>query len=91
MLSRAQQLLAISDTVDSFYQDPVTAQVSLEKVATFDADPDIFVIVAHDISLRSSIPLFPAYLNGWKASGLKQRTVWNFIDPTNPTFVFSPM
>ncbi|KAJ7902480.1 hypothetical protein B0H13DRAFT_1717460 [Mycena leptocephala] len=91
MLSRAQQLLAISDTVDSFYQDPVTAQVSLEKVATFDADPDIFVIVAHDISLRSSIPLFPAYLNGWKASGLKQQTVWNFIDPTNPAFVFSPM
>ncbi|KAF7357430.1 Metallo-beta-lactamase superfamily protein [Mycena sanguinolenta] len=89
--SRAAQLLALSDLPDSFYADPVTAAVSLEKVATFDADDDFFIITAHDISLRSSIPYFPAYINGWQQSGLKQQAVWNFIDQTNPAFVFSPI
>ncbi|KAJ6488568.1 beta-lactamase-like protein [Mycena vitilis] len=88
--SRAQQLLAISDAPGSFYTDPVTAQVSLEKVATFDADPDFWVIVAHDISLRSSVPYFPACLNNWKATKLKENSLWNFLDGANPAFVFSP-
>ncbi|KAJ6455399.1 beta-lactamase-like protein [Mycena sanguinolenta] len=91
LLSRAAQLLALSDSPDSFYADPVTATVSLEKVATFDADDDFFIVAAHDISLRSSIPYFPAYINGWQKSGLKQQAVWNFIDQTNPAFVFSPI
>ncbi|KAJ7261708.1 beta-lactamase-like protein [Mycena haematopus] len=90
MLSRSQQLFAVSDLPDSFYADPVTSQISLEKLATFDADPDIFVLIAHDISLRSSIQYFPAYLNHWKASGLKDTTVWSFVDKTNPASVFTP-
>ncbi|KAJ7445439.1 beta-lactamase-like protein [Mycena latifolia] len=90
MRSRAQQLLAISDLPGSFYADPVTSQVSLEKVATFDADPDFFVVVAHDLSLVSSLPYFPASLSDWKASHLKDNTVWNFVNTTNPAFAFSP-
>ncbi|KAJ7446700.1 hypothetical protein FB451DRAFT_1291227 [Mycena latifolia] len=89
MHSRAQQLYAVSDLPDSFYADPVTSQVSLEKLATFDADPDILVVIAHDLSLVSSLPYFPASLNGWKASHLKERTVWNFVDKANPAFAFS--
>ncbi|KAF7360674.1 Metallo-beta-lactamase superfamily protein [Mycena venus] len=88
--SRAQQFLALSDLPDSFYADPVKSQVSLEKIASFDADPDFLVVTAHDISLRSSIPYFPAYTNGWKASRLKEELVWNFLDQSNPAFVFSP-
>ncbi|KAJ7334280.1 beta-lactamase-like protein [Mycena albidolilacea] len=90
MLSRSQQLFAVSDLPDSFYADPVTSQVSLEKLATFDADPDILVLIAHDISLISSIPYFPAYLSNWKASHFKEQTVWNFVDKTNPASVFTP-
>ncbi|KAJ7654497.1 beta-lactamase-like protein [Mycena polygramma] len=86
--SRAQQLLALSDLPDSFYADPVTSQVSLEKVATFDADPDIFVVIAHDASLRSHIPYFPESL---KASHLKEKTVWSFLDRDNAAFMFSPL
>ncbi|KAJ7759209.1 beta-lactamase-like protein [Mycena metata] len=89
--SRAQQLLAISDTPDSFYAAPITAQVSQDKVAAFDADPDVFVLIAHDISLRSTLPYFPASLNNWQAIQLKEKTVWNFVDKTNPGFVFGPM
>jgi hypothetical protein len=89
--SRSEQLFAMSDTVDALSADPVTAQVSLEKVATFDADADFFVIVAHDYSLVGALPFFPAYLNGWKAAGLKEKTVWGFVDSTNPAFMFSPV
>ncbi|KAJ7130624.1 beta-lactamase-like protein [Mycena epipterygia] len=91
MHSRAQQLLAISDLPDSFYADPVTSQVSLEKLATFDADPDFFVVIAHDISLMSSLPIFPASLNGWQASHLKENSVWSFVETANPAFIFSPV
>ncbi|KAF8194267.1 beta-lactamase-like protein [Mycena galopus ATCC 62051] len=91
LLSRSAQFLALSDLPGSFYADPVAAQVSLEKVADFDADEDFFIMAAHDISIRSSIPYFPAYINGWQASGLKQSAVWNFIDQGNAAFVFSPM
>ncbi|KAK7025199.1 Metallo-beta-lactamase superfamily protein [Favolaschia claudopus] len=89
--TRFQQLFAVSDLPDSFYADPVTSQVSLEKVARFDADPDILVLVAHDVSLRDTIPYFPAYLNDWKANGFKQANVWNFVNKTNPAFAFSPI
>ncbi|KAJ7830749.1 hypothetical protein B0H14DRAFT_3143442 [Mycena olivaceomarginata] len=88
--SRAQALLGISDLPDRFYADPVAAGVSLEKVATFDADADFLVVAAHDISLRDAIPYFPAYINGWKASRLKEKVVWEFLDRANPAFVFSP-
>ncbi|KAF7377226.1 Metallo-beta-lactamase superfamily protein [Mycena sanguinolenta] len=88
--SRAQPLLAISDIPGSVYSDPVTSQVSLDKIATFDADPDFFVVTAHDMSVLSYFTSLPASLDGWKADGLKQRTVWNFVDKLNPAFVFSP-
>jgi hypothetical protein len=88
--SRAQQLLDISDLPGSVYSDPVASQVSLEKIAMYDADPDFFVIAAHDMSLLPSIPFFPVSLNGWKASGVKQKAVWNFADKSNLAFVFSP-
>ncbi|KAJ7730183.1 beta-lactamase-like protein [Mycena metata] len=89
--SRAQQLLAISDLPDSFTADAVQAQVSLEKLATFDSDEDFFVVVSHDISLRESIPYFPASLSGWKTDKLKERVVWNFVNKANPAFLFSPI
>ncbi|KAJ7043670.1 hypothetical protein C8F04DRAFT_1251070 [Mycena alexandri] len=70
--------------------DPVAAQVSLEKIATFDSDPDFFVVVAHDASLQESLPYFPESLNNWKETHLKDNTLWNFANQTNPAFVFSP-
>ncbi|KAJ7097367.1 hypothetical protein C8R44DRAFT_989069 [Mycena epipterygia] len=90
LLSRAQQFFSISDIPGSFYADPVTSQISLEKLATFDANPNFFVIAAHDLSLVSSLPYFPASLNGWKASNLKASTVWNFVDTANLAFALGP-
>ncbi|KAJ7486573.1 beta-lactamase-like protein [Mycena latifolia] len=90
MPSRAQQLFAISDLPGGFTVDAVAAQVSLEKIGTFDADPDFFVIVAHDLSVVSALPYFPASLNDWKARNLKEKTVWGFADKANPAFAFGP-
>jgi hypothetical protein len=83
--------LSVSDLPDSVYTDPLTSKVSLEKVATFDADPDFLVVAAHDQSLTSSIPYFPASLNDWKAKNRKQNIVWRFVDESNPAFVFNPL
>ncbi|KAF7370279.1 Metallo-beta-lactamase superfamily protein [Mycena sanguinolenta] len=91
ILTRAQPLLTTSDLPDSFYADPVKADVSLAKLSTFDADPDFFVVVAHDSSLSSTIPLFPASISNWKETRLKENVVWNFIDTANPAFAFSPI
>ncbi|KAJ7768673.1 beta-lactamase-like protein [Mycena maculata] len=89
MRSRTQQFLAISDLPDSFYADPAAAAVSLEKIVTFDADADFFVIVAHDQSLVAELPYFPASLNSWQSDGLKARTVWEFVNTSSPAFIFS--
>ncbi|KAJ6456097.1 hypothetical protein C8R45DRAFT_914165 [Mycena sanguinolenta] len=91
LLTRAQPLLTISNLPDSFYADPVKADVSLGKLSTFDADPDFFVVVAHDASLTSKIPLFPASISNWKEGHLKENVVWNFVDTANPAFTFSPV
>ncbi|KAJ7758328.1 beta-lactamase-like protein [Mycena metata] len=88
--SRTHPFFTISDLPSSGYIDPPTADVSLEKLTAFDADADFFLIVSHDLSLNNSLPYFPAYLNGWQGEGLKEKTVWNFVDPANPAFRLSP-
>ncbi|KAJ7334264.1 hypothetical protein DFH08DRAFT_965993 [Mycena albidolilacea] len=89
--SRAAQLFADSDLPDAFNADPVAFQVSLDKLTRFDADPDVFVLIAHDLSVRDALPHFPAYLTGWKASARKARTVWKFVEKTNPASFFTPV
>ncbi|KAJ7722300.1 beta-lactamase-like protein [Mycena maculata] len=88
MLSRAQPPLSIPDLPNSADTDPVTSRVSLDKVAGFDADEDVFVIVAHDTSLVGVLPYFPASLSAWRAEGIKEDAVWGFVDEQNPAFRF---
>ncbi|KAJ7016092.1 beta-lactamase-like protein [Mycena alexandri] len=88
--SRTHAFFTISDLPTSGYIDPPTADVSLEKLTGFDADADFFLIASHDLSLKNSLPYFPAYLNDWQKSQLKRNTVWNFVDPANPAFRLSP-
>ncbi|KAJ7060084.1 hypothetical protein C8F01DRAFT_1254199 [Mycena amicta] len=89
--SRTQSMLALSDTPDGLYVDPTVAQVSLEKVSQFDADEDVYLVIAHDASLVGALPVFPQSLNGWKNSGLKEKTVWRFLQEDNLAFLFSPV
>ncbi|KAJ7168333.1 hypothetical protein C8R43DRAFT_1060645 [Mycena crocata] len=84
--SRSQPLLSVPDKPDSIDTDPVIARVSLDKLSSFDANADFFVIVAHDISLLDVMPYFPASLNAWRRNAVKDRAVWRFLDDRNPAF-----
>lgn len=88
--SREEPLLTIADTATAFYADPAAARVSVSKAQTFDADPDFFVLIAHDTSLVDVLDFFPASLDGWKATGHKRDLVWRFVDEANPAFRFGP-
>ncbi|CAK5278125.1 unnamed protein product [Mycena citricolor] len=89
LTSRPEQLFAVADTAGSFYADPVTSEISIVKLANFDADPDFFVLASHDISLRGAIPVFPAFLNQWKQQQLKENSVWGFLNKSSPSFIFT--
>ncbi|KAF7325111.1 Metallo-beta-lactamase superfamily protein [Mycena kentingensis (nom. inval.)] len=91
ILSRAPPMLALSDLPDGIEEDPVRARVSLDKLATFDADVDVLFVIAHDASIVADLPVFPETLNGWKKRGLKEKIVWRFLEEGNPAFIFSPV
>ncbi|KAJ7828058.1 hypothetical protein B0H14DRAFT_3719641 [Mycena olivaceomarginata] len=71
-------------------RDPV-ATLTVDKLAAFDADADFLTIITHDQSIQSILPYFPASLSTWQADGLKAKTAWQFVDPANPAFLFSPV
>ncbi|KAL3462303.1 beta-lactamase-like protein [Aspergillus heterothallicus] len=53
-----ESLYQISATPKSAYCEPKVAQESVEKLKGFDADPDIFICLAHDNILLDILPLF---------------------------------
>ena len=53
---------------------------TIDTLAAFDADPDIFVIVAHDSSLEGVIDMFPESVDHWKSRGWKDATRWKFLN-----------
>lgn len=74
------------------FEDLEAAKKSIKAVAdTFDTNPDVFVILAHDNSVLDIIDLFPKSLNAWKEQGLKEKCMWAFLDETNPAFFTRPV
>lgn len=71
---------AIPRAGDAWYADPPTAQNSVDLLQRFDADPRVFVAIAHDESLRGVVPWFPnKSLNKWKDCGWKEHVRWGFL------------
>lgn len=63
------------------YVDPPTAQESVIKLESFDADENVFVCVAHDGGLPPVVDWFPnGTLNDWKAKGWKGKSQWGFLN-----------
>lgn len=58
--------------------DHEAAMDTVAKMQELDALENIFVIIAHDLSIREKLPMFPKLINGWKASGLRTDTRWLF-------------
>jgi hypothetical protein len=53
---------------------------SVDKLEEFDADPNVFVCIAHDEGL-APLPKFPkSTLNEWKKKGWKEASQWGFLN-----------
>ena len=56
-------------------------QDSVDAMKEFDADERIFVIIAHDNSLRDLIGLWPerGTVNRWAEEGWGEKSRWRFL------------
>ena len=59
--------------------DLPAAQETLHKIESFDADPNILVIAAHDWSLKDVIDFYPQSANDWRSKGWKEKGRWRFL------------
>ncbi|KAJ7695487.1 hypothetical protein B0H17DRAFT_930768 [Mycena rosella] len=87
LAARTTPLLDVAE--NAYYADPPTARASIEKMGSFDANADVFVVLAHDSSLMSVVEPFPALMDDWKAKGWKNLVTWAFLDEKNPAFIFN--
>ncbi|KAJ7755382.1 hypothetical protein DFH07DRAFT_700326, partial [Mycena maculata] len=71
LAARISPLLDVAET--AYFADPPTARVSVRKLARFDADVDVFVVLAHDESIVPVAGPFPTLLNEcqWRAKGAR--------------------
>ncbi|RYP44066.1 hypothetical protein DL768_009435 [Monosporascus sp. mg162] len=60
------------------FPDHEAALETVRKIAELDAADNIFIILAHDESIKNHIDLFPHPINDWKAKGLRSQTRWLF-------------
>ncbi|GLB39286.1 putative metallo-beta-lactamase superfamily protein [Lyophyllum shimeji] len=86
---RKEPLLQVVDK--GWYHDPESTRASIRKMEEFDANDDVFIMLAHDASLFPLVPTHPAKLNTWKEKGWKRRGVWAFVDEANPAFRFNAL
>lgn len=62
------------------FPDHKAAMETVKKIHELDAQDEIFVILGHDRSLRSRIPMFPEKVNGWREMNLRLDTRWLFCE-----------
>nr|ANM86452.1 putative demethylase [Cladonia uncialis subsp. uncialis]AUW31230.1 putative homoserine lactonase [Cladonia uncialis subsp. uncialis] len=60
------------------FPDHSEAMHTVQKIQELDAADNVFVVLAHDSSLRDRIPLFPKMINEWRANNLRSMTRWRF-------------
>lgn len=60
------------------FPDHKSAMETIRKIQELDAADNVFVLIAHDLSLRSKIPFFPGTINDWMERDLKSNTRWLF-------------
>jgi len=67
------------------FLDHKVAMDTVQKIQELDAADNIFVLLAHDLSLRDKIPLFPETINEWEKKKLKTETRWLFCSDFGST------
>ncbi|KAJ7644764.1 beta-lactamase-like protein [Roridomyces roridus] len=87
LTTRTTPLLDIAES--GYFEDPPLARAAIRKMEKFDANADVFVVQGHDESLMSVVGALPRTLDGWKASGWKEKHMWAFLEEENPAFRFN--
>ena len=62
-----------------FNMDAAQMQRTVEKVAVLDADPDVFVVLAHDAWVLGVVEVFPRTANGGRDEGGGEGGRWGFL------------
>lgn len=63
-----------------FNRDARQMSATIRSVQFFDADPQCFVVLAHDRWLLDVIDLFPESANRWRELGWADRCRWDFLN-----------
>jgi len=63
----------------TFGLDLELATKTTRQLQELDCNENIFVIVAHDSTVRDGVPHFPQSINNWKAQGFGQELKWAFL------------
>lgn len=82
--ARTTPFYDVSCAPGSAYTFPELAQKSIYKLQDLDAQPNIFICLAHDEVLFQVLPLFnddtSKDINDWQARGLKDYCQWGFLN-----------
>jgi hypothetical protein len=63
----------------TFGLDIPLATKTVGQLQEFDCDENIFVVIAHDSTVRDGVPHFPESLNSWKENGWGGKLKWAFL------------
>lgn len=82
--ARTQPFYRISTAPGSAYSFAEAAQKTVKLLQLFDADPNVFVCLAHDGALFDVLPLYNSEpgcdINDWKDKKYDERAQWGFLN-----------
>ena len=61
------------------HDNPEMACESVGKWTEFDAQDNIFAMIAHDMSLSDVVEFYPKPATGWKQKGWMEQGRWRFL------------
>ena len=70
----------------TFGHDIPLATKTMRQLQELDSAENIFVIIAHDSTVRDGVGHFPHTLNDWKEQGLAEKLKWAFLRDLQPYF-----
>ncbi|PWN32724.1 uncharacterized protein FA14DRAFT_162032 [Meira miltonrushii] len=68
------------DPTEGLCENKEDALSTLRGIGKLDSTEDVFIILAHDRTLRGHLPQFPNKINDWKELDLANKYRWTFID-----------
>lgn len=81
--TRIQPFYRISTAPGSAYSFADAAQKTVKQLQLFDANPNVFICLAHDGALFDVLPLYNSYpdcdINDWKDKEYDQTVRWGFL------------